>query len=300
MRMTVPLFLLIFLLMACTRDVDIEQPRYQQRIVVDGYIETGRPAYVFLTMSSPYLTRYDSVSIRQSFLNYGKITLSSSKGEEEVLTLFREKGFFPPFVYRSIEMEGETGVRYDIKVEVKGREVTASTTIPPAPDIHSVRFIATTDTTGYSEFSVMPPRSGKRFLFTRVRSTLAEEGYHPALNPVTIVSSDDKSPSWKRVLRSSEFGYYLMEPDSVYYNNSYPRYEYDLRDTVQILVGSVDSISYKVLESLLMDRANMENPFVFSGNKIESNIEGGIGRWTGIGVTRPLSLTRESAMKQEE
>ena len=94
MKIFFAFIILVLFCASCQKDVDLDQPSYQEKIVVDGYIETGRSAMVFLTMSSPFLTHYDSVSIRNTFLNYAKITLVSSTGETEVLTLFREKKFF--------------------------------------------------------------------------------------------------------------------------------------------------------------------------------------------------------------
>jgi len=267
---------------SCQKDVDLDQPSYQEKIVVDGYIETGRSAMVFLTMSSPFLTHYDSVSIRNTFLNYAKISLVASTGETEVLTLFRENKFFPPFVYKSVGIKGVEGESYQLKIEVKGKVVTAETTIPPAEEVLNTRFNAVTDTTGILEFATRAPVSGAYYLFTRMRSHLNHEDFHPSYLPVAEVSDSQGSFVWHTVFRSSEFNYYLANPESSYYNG-YSAFEYDLRDTVDIIVGTVDSISYRVIKSLFVDRSNQENPFAFNGNRIETNINGGIGRWTGIG-----------------
>lgn len=276
--------MIVVVLSSCQKEVELDQPSYQRKIVVDGYIETGRQAHVFLTLSSPYLTHYDSASIRETFLNYAKVTLTSSTGEEEVLTLFREDRFFPPFVYKSVSIMGQEGETYQLSAEVKGRIVTATTTIPPAVAVVDTRITQISDTTGFVEFAIDPPREGSYYLFTRVKSRFADRDFHPSFNPVSEVKSTQKPPVWQRVLRASEFGHYLSEPESSFYN-SYDRFEYDRRDTIEIIVGTVDSVSYRVIESLFVDRANQENPFAFNGNRIETNIEGGIGRWTGIGMT---------------
>lgn len=285
------LFVLVALL-GCNQQIELEQPGYERQVVVDGSIETGRPARIYLTMSSPYLTHYDSTSIRETFLNYAKITLTSSKGEEEILTLFREDQFFPPFVYKSLSIKGETGVRYDIKVEVKGMEIEASTTIPSPPDITDARFIAETDSSGYVEYAVQPS-SDKMHLFTRVASRIADENLHPAYDPVSVVVPGSRDPEWQRVLRSRAHGLYLINPESdVYFE--WPRYQYSLQDTVNLAVGAVDSVSYEVLYSLFEDRSNHENPFAFRKEGIKSNIDGGLGRWTGIGITDTFEVTGQT------
>ncbi len=270
----------------------MEQPAYEPKIVVDGYIETGKTANVVLTMSSPYLTHYDSVSIRNTFLNYAKITISSSEGEEEILTLYRENRFFPPFVYKSVSVRGQTGVEYQLKVVVGGKTLSATTSIPRPPVFVDAFFDEVSDTTGNLMIGVELPQQREIYLFTQVRSRLAKELFHPSYDPVTFVNSSDQNPSIIRILRSTEFGLYYVNAEQRFYNE-YGRYEYDLRDTVDVIAGTVDSVSYRVLSTLFRDRASQENPFAFNGNRIESNIEGGIGRWTGIGISGVTTVTSD-------
>jgi len=273
----------LFVVLGCTKEVDLEQPAYEPKIVVDGYIETGKAANVFLTMSSPYLTHYDSVSIRNTFLNYAKITISSSEGDEEVLTLYRENRLFPPFVYKSVSVRGQTGVEYQLKVEVGGRTLSATTSIPGPPVVADAFSDVVTDTTGNLKIGIEPPQQSEIYLFTQVRSRLAKELFHPSYDPVTVLKSSDQNPTIIRILRSTEFGLYYADAEQRFYNE-YGRYEYDLRDTVDVIAGTVDSVSYRILSTLFRDRTSQENPFAFNGNRIETNIEGGIGRWTGIGI----------------
>src|SRR5690606_40947560 len=74
----VGIFLAACLLSSCVKEVEIEPQPYNRKVVVDGFIENGRYAQVFLTMSAPFLDEYDSVSIRKSFLNQAKVILRSS------------------------------------------------------------------------------------------------------------------------------------------------------------------------------------------------------------------------------
>jgi len=129
----------------CQRQIELDQPDYEIQVVVDWYIESNGYAHVFLTTSSPFLTHYDSASIRNTFLTQGLVTLTSSLGESETLTLFRESRFFPPFVYRSTRLKGKVGVTYNLDIKVGGRLLSASTTIPEPPVIDTVYMEAQTD-----------------------------------------------------------------------------------------------------------------------------------------------------------
>ncbi|HBG87734.1 MAG TPA: hypothetical protein DDW62_09320, partial [Marinilabiliaceae bacterium] len=44
---------LISLLASCVKDVELEQGSYEPKIVIDGYIESGRGANIYITRSSP-------------------------------------------------------------------------------------------------------------------------------------------------------------------------------------------------------------------------------------------------------
>jgi hypothetical protein len=271
---------------SCTKEIELDQPHYDSKIVVDGYIEQGRPAYVFLTLSSPFLTHYDSVSIRQSFLNYGKVTLTSSEGEEEVLILFRQDQFFPPFVYRSVDLVGKVGLSYTLTIKVLGQTVRAITSIPEPPDLNELRFSAENDSMGYVEYAVNGGGDEVSHLFTQVRSMKADKDFHPASNPIFSVKPN--SHNRVRVWRSRETLKYLSNTEDYFYDSSYHRFQYLDKDSVWLKIGRVDEISHKVLLSMFVDITNQENPFSFNGNRQVTNIEGGIGRWTGI-ATAPVT-----------
>ncbi len=288
------LFILVLalVLFSCSKEVELDQPHYESKVVVDGYIETGRSAHIHLTLSSPYLIHYDSVSILRTFLNHAKITLLSSKGEEEVLTIYRENRFFPPFIYKSVQLKGEEGVKYDLIIEVNQQVLTASTTIPPKPEVVDTRFIPQTDSTGYPEYIVAPPQAGKVYLFPLVKSAFSKESFHPTLQGVGFASADNQGLAWKRILRVREMRNYSANPKAFFYD-VYPRFQYDLRDTIWVVPGAVDSISYRVLKSLFTDLSGNENPFAFNGNRIETNIQGGLGRWTGVGIAPLIKITSD-------
>jgi hypothetical protein len=276
---------IVLAFISCRKEIELDQPAYTSKIVVDGYIEQGKPASIFLTLSSPFLTHYDSVSISKSFLNYAKVTLVASDGEEEILTLFRQNQFFPPFVYKSVVMQGKVGLSYTLIINVKGKELRATTTIPEPPNLKGVRFNHVNDSMGYLEYLV-EPREDVSYVFAQVRSMKVDKNFHPTSNP--MLSIDVSQNNWIRLWRSRENMIYLLNPENYYYTNAYHRYQYVNRDTIWLKVGCVDRASFKVLLSMFVDITNKENPFAFNGSSMITNIEGGIGRWTGI-ATAPVA-----------
>jgi hypothetical protein len=279
------LFVLILFagLCSCTSYVELDQEEYDQKIVVDGWIESGGYANVLLTLSSPFLTSYDSASIRATFINYAKVTLTSSKGESEILTIFYQDDIFPPFVYRSTKIKGELGCTYDLKVEVLDKVVTASTSILEVPDITGLHMEAKTDSSGILKLDMNSKGIKDEFLIFMIKSTKAKDkNYHPTKVPICWAPKTAK-PSSFDIYRCNETNMYMLYPEMDAYAN-WPDFQYALSDTIKLKVGRIDQKSYDVLLTVYVDLSLQENPFSFGSTGIKTNIVGGIGRWTGIAL----------------
>jgi hypothetical protein len=283
------MILLIFAgLFSCTSYVELDQEEYNPKIVVDGWIESGNYANVFLTFSSPFLTSYDSASIRATFINSAKITLTSSKGDSEILTLHRQDNYFPPFVYKSSKIKGEVGVTYNLKIESMGNILTASTSIPDIPDIKGLEMETVTDSSGILKVGLQPCGTEDEFLIMMIKSSMAKDvNFHPARIPVWW-SPQSSDYVLLKVYRSHETNMYFLNPEDDVYKN-WPDYQFALKDTVSVKVGRIDHESYRVMISIFSDQSIQENPFAFNSSGIKTNIVGGIGRWTGIGLA-PLQI----------
>lgn len=274
---------MLSVLYSCSSNVEIDIQDYDQKIVVDGWIESGGYANILLTMSSPFLSSFDSASIRATFVNYGKITLTSSKGESEILTLFSQDNLFPPFVYRSTSIRGEVGCTYNLKVEVMGKIVTSSTTIPEIPDVTDLIMESTSDSSGILKTGVNPKGGKHEFLLFMVKSKKAKDrNFHPAQIPIFWVP-ETTNHIYVKIFRDYETNMYLLFPDKYPYSN-WTKLEYALNDTIMVKTGMIDQVSYDVLNSVYSDMAIQKNPFSFSNSGVKTNIIGGIGRWTGIGL----------------
>jgi len=281
--------LIAVLTLACTSEIELDQPYYEPKIVVDGYIETGQFAHVYLTWSSPFLTEYDSASIRATFINNATLTLTTATGDSEVMTLFRNNAFFPPFVYRTTRLKGEEGGTYTLTVNYKGKQVTATTTLPAVPTLGDLIMEPVSDTTGYLLAEVQAAATQPTYLFVQTKSQLAKDNYHPSRIPVMLLEPSDP-PIMKRlsVFRSPATNLHLLDTLSTFYED-WPFQLFALEDTVMVKIGAIDETSFDILKSLFVDQAIQNNPFAFNTAGIVTNIQGGIGRWTGI-ATAPERL----------
>ena len=166
--------LLLILLSACSKDIEISQVAYTPKIVVDGWIEHNNYAKVYVTRSSPYLSDYDSTSIMETFINHAKITVTDSDGDSEILTLFRDNNSFPPFVYKSIKLKGKTGKEYHLTIEVENKLIEASTTIPVPPDVVLLRSDSISDSS-YMISAVISPLEEISWYYSQIK--ILDEDY---------------------------------------------------------------------------------------------------------------------------
>ncbi|MDP4240292.1 MAG: DUF4249 family protein [Bacteroidota bacterium] len=276
------LIILVILISGCTTEVEINQPAYNRKVAVDGWIEAGDYARIYLTFSSPYLTQYDSASIRASFLNYAKVTLLNSRGDSEILTLFKDATYFPPFVYRSVSMKGEVGETYRLRIETLEHVITSSTTIPKIPTENRVFLDLKTDSSGIAKAEFSPDLQNVTYLYLQIKSLKADINFHPCL-PQLFSMPPSASSCDVQLNRTYEGNILSTNKVAKFYDN-WPLRQYALSDTLFVKIGSIDKQSFEVLNSIFTDQNNKNNPVAFNGNVLKTNIEGGIGHWTGVGL----------------
>ncbi|MCG8582268.1 MAG: DUF4249 domain-containing protein [Bacteroidales bacterium] len=293
--MRIILFILLVALFACSKDIEIDQVDYERKIVVDGWIENDGRANVLLTMSSPFLTDYDSASIRNTFLNYAKVTITNGKGESEVLTLTHQDEFFPPFVYKSISMKGEVGESYRLDVTYKGKLVTALTTIPSLPDVERLEAEAVSDTSMIINGSVNDDAFSENYYYSQIKTLHFDTRFHPSDNPLmndNLFNGEQHTFQVKRSNQPDPLNIYNIDSERNYISD-----EFAITDTVLVKISQIDAESYRVLNGIYIDHLSHGNPFSLVDQKTHSNVEGGIGRWTGLASLNYM-ITHEKAPQQ--
>lgn len=264
---------------SCTKVIEIDLPDYETKVVVDGWIETNQPAHIFLTNSSPYFSDYDSASIRNLFINTAKVSLICSDGNSEILTLFKQDEFFPPFVYKSVEIIGEENKSYQIIIETNGEKITAETTIPSKPDMDKMEIEFVSDTTTTINAFINGNTENSIYYYSEIFTQNFDTQYHPSQNPLFSNARTNGEDLKHSVHRSNQ-------PDPLNLFNiddkrDLPRKEYHYTDSIKVKISCIDETSYKVLNAIYVDNFNNGNPFALVNQKTETNIVGGIGRWTG-------------------
>ncbi len=131
------------LTLGCQREIDMELPEYQPKLVIEGTIENGSPAMVLLTRSIPYFAEINMETLRDSVLITGskaRVFVTSETGQTEELRfqLSPDAPYYVAFMGKNVIGKEET--HYTLRVEYDGKTYTAETYIPKTFDLDSIGF----------------------------------------------------------------------------------------------------------------------------------------------------------------
>lgn len=272
--------LLVLLLMLVSGCYSLEEEiiSSQPKLVVDGTIEQGEFPEVYLTLTSGFYDPVDSVSLLDLVVTTAYVAVSDGENEE-VLTLFRNKGYFPPFYYRGTSLRGEAGKTYTLEVRSQGETYRAETTIPQPQELDSVWFEKDpeVDTLGRVWIRLMDDATQQNYYryFTQVIGK--DEKYLPAFQSTLSDRTFDgmlfSHPVLKQPESFSDIG------DDVLFTRG---------DSISIRFCTLDRTHFEFWRTLERELYTAGNPFGSVGNEVASNITGtrpALGIWGGYGAT---------------
>ncbi|RME95187.1 MAG: DUF4249 domain-containing protein [Bacteroidetes bacterium] len=284
------------LLLGCEEEFTPPVVNAEQQIVVEGYIEAGdrpTPAYVLLTRSFPFFSELGPEQLEAAFVHDARVTVSTAD-QSVVLTELCLDDIPPEFrdqvaeflgnnpdsigfnicVYVDLfgELPGQLGQTYELRVEVEGKVLTASTTIPDLVALDSLWFVPPpgqpNDT--LAELRVIladPPGPNFYRYFTAV-----DDG--PFQRPFTSVTDDllfDGQRFEFPISRASE-------PGEDFDPATFGLFRLDTRARLKWM--NIDEAHFNFWNTLEFSRAN-QGPFS-SYTRVDHNVDGGLGIWGGI------------------
>ena len=57
------LLITVFLFTACEKDITVDLPQPESKLVVDGYVEYNKPIYILLSRNAPYFSPIDPSTV---------------------------------------------------------------------------------------------------------------------------------------------------------------------------------------------------------------------------------------------
>ena len=286
---------LIMGLNSCSKEVKIDIPGFDEQIVIDGSIETGTPAIIFLSNSKDIYAPTDINSYLSGFISGATVIVSNGTitdtlteictdnlpaGFESIAAAF----FGLPIeqlvnlhlcAYVSTGLVGEVGKTYSLKVLYNNKTYTSSTKIenPTALDNLFWREQANLPGYGFSWAKITDsPVMGDAYRW-EVKN-LSDLFYSKPFQPFT----DD------RFYNGKTFEFSVENPMSFKdqtIENQYKGY-YKLGDTIVVKFSKLGKKEYQFFEKKYNQIYSGGNPFATPTN-IPTNIEGGaLGIWAGF------------------
>lgn len=270
----------LFLLSACEKEITVDLPDAEQKVVVEGHIEPGEAPFVILTRSSPYFDPVDSATLANTII-FGATVIVSDGITTDTMVPALDLTLFPPFYYKAPNMLGAPGRTYSLKVIADGKEFTAVTTLPYPIPLDSVWFEVQppSDSLGFAYAHLTdPPGYGNAYRWFAKRLGKDDRFIAPIGS-----SFDDKFIDGK----SFDFGYNRgSKPNSDAADDNNEEHGYFKKgDTIVIKFCAIDNESFLFYRSYETEVGNNGNPFA-APTSIKTNIKGGgLGIWGGYGTS---------------
>lgn len=284
-RSNLIIVLLIVIFTSCEKEIIVDLPKPDTKIVIEGAIESGKYPWVFVTTNTPYFEPIDSTVIYNMIIKDAKITVTDGITTDS-LQLTIDPYSFPFLKYVGSTIIGEEGKTYLLKVEANGKIYTSHTYIPPKVKFDSLKFKPdyNQDTLGFVWLYIKDPDTLGNYyrVFTKV---IGKDSVF--LRPYPSVT-DDRFFNGMYSEYSVQRGRNPLE-DNIYDDNGLDsagvsRFYFRKGQNVIVKLCSIDAIHYDFWFSIEQQFMTDGNPFA-SPISARSNISGGaLGVWGGYGA----------------
>ncbi|MBQ0154375.1 MAG: DUF4249 family protein [Bacteroidales bacterium] len=270
---TLWIFVILLTLNACSQYEPVSNPD----IVVEGWIDAGGHPIVLIHKAYALANSNPKVELRdiiqEQLIPFGRVTVID--GEDSVVLTGRvDTNYMPPYRYSTTEVIGQEGKTYRLRVQFNQWDATATTTIPPIVHWDSLvvyqasnhllgmygylsdvqqedYFIVMVKKLHKKQFEICPMGvfSGKQAENGRLRIDIHNQG----------------SDSDQGILNK----FFFPQNDSTIYS---------------IKMARIDAEAYAFWDSYAALRLSQGNLFMAVFKNVETNINGGLGYWSGMGT----------------
>tara|TARA_B100000927_G_scaffold30842_1_gene22578 strand:+ start:1003 stop:2013 length:1011 start_codon:yes stop_codon:yes gene_type:complete len=310
MRNFIFLFLVIFI--SCQEEITLDLPQAEEKVVVEGAIENGFPPYVILSKNQGYFDPIDSNTYQNLFIKDAsvKVWTFNEDGSKDSIILDEISLPAPPplnefSVYTDLsgtgQFIGQEGKTYFLEIIYNNEIITSQTTIPILTPLDSV----------WIEKDTLAEEEYKYEIFGWLTDDASVDNYilskskmiqHYEINKEECIVDDESDFAFKLIDAGSDilfngtsFQFPIPKPPD---NGGFPFGSYNTTHTQECEDGTILSLEHDVvlLKFCQIDEPSMKfwrglsrasasggNPFSEPLNLV-SNINGGLGAWTGYGA----------------
>lgn len=280
------------LTLGCQREIDMELPEYQPKLVIEGTIENGSPAMVLLTRSIPYFAEINMETLRDSVLITGKqarVFVTSETGQTEELRyqLSLNAPYLVAFIGKNVIGHEET--HYTLRVEYDGKTYTAETYIPKTFDLDSIGFDQSAEILNEKQatirMQITDPADEENYyaFFCKVKCPTLQDRLWISGLPVAFDDRTFNGLTFNYEL--TRLGYstllYGMMDDSQ--QEAFGRRTFRPGDTVYVKRTQIDYHTYRYLLSAGSEAAMGSNPFTNPMPAVTNfDSDEVLGHWSGF------------------
>ncbi len=272
---------------SCEKDITVDLPDPDPKIVVEGYIFQGLRPYVVLSRNSAYFAPIDSAALANSIIYDAIVTVSDGINTD---TLTFQSANEAPLKYAYIKKNGtvigQAGKTYSLVIISDGDTVTSTTTIIPATPIDSLHwkvFNDPGDTLGLIwTYFHDPGIDDRNYRILSRRVSQNPKRNNRTFRPNTLLTN--------KFFKGQAYYFGVGRPDGYGDGLSEDNFDhadkkcYRLGDTVKVRLCTIDLAAYNFFRSVEQSLDDNNSPFA-SPNNVLSNIKGGLGCWVGYGVS---------------
>ena len=268
--------LIVLAFTSCEKDIQVDVPKAEKKLVVEGSIEINDYARVFLTKNLPYFGTVDSTMLAQLIVLDAVVIVNDGSTYDTLKKVFNPD-YFPPLFYQGTKLKGEIGKTYFLTVIDSGKTLTAATTIPTPIPLDSVWFKIEPhqDSLGYIWATFTDPaESGNYYrLFTK---RLHKD---KIFTPILMSIYDDK------MFNGQSFQFSMMRgSNSLNSTTEDPEFGFfKLGDTIVVKACTIDKAHYDFWRTAEGEIYGGSNPFTTPTQIVTNIVGGGLGVWGGYG-----------------
>ena len=288
MKKLIPLLLLM--LMACEKEVNLNLSSGASRLVVDGQIESGGYPVVILTKSVGYFSTIDLETMESSFVHDALVRITDGIDTVTLREYSLDTGLLGAsqfYLYtvdtgdfQALQFTGKTEGTYTLLIEHEGNIYSSSTKIPNVDPVDSIWVrppagepVVPTAMMLFIRYKVPDTLGNYVRYFTQRNNELFLPGIYSVYSDEfingTVIDSLFISAGHNRGRRPNldSLGYFFRG------------------DTVTLRWSAIDQKVYDFYRSFEYAIGTVGNPFAAPVN-VETNISGGaLGVWAGYGST---------------
>ncbi|MDQ3050344.1 MAG: DUF4249 domain-containing protein [Bacteroidota bacterium] len=271
-------------LSSCEKDITVDLPDPEIQLVIEGYINTGGPAYVFISNTAAFFAPVDSLSLLSATEKNALVIVSDGVISDTLVPPVPGIGYF----YISPTLIGEVGKTYTLSVRTQsGKIATAITSISPPVTLDSIWFQrqSANDTLGWiwARLSDSPlPGNNYRWFAKRLGKDV------DFIAPIGSVIEDKFFNGL-----SFDFAYNRgKKPNSIADDdNNEEEGFFKVGDTIVVKFASITGESFDFWRAAETQASSNGNPFG-SPAPLKSTINGGIGIWEGFSFTLDTTVAQ--------